>query len=120
MLKVYTVCGFFDVESRERFGQVFRKDARFSAARPWLTVGRDCERLGNPRFSQPSSTGKQHVFPTLFWFESLPLLQKNNRPTPGVDLVIFAERERFELSRPFPVCRFSKPVLSTTQPPLQC
>lgn len=29
---------------------------------------------------------------------------------------IIAEEERFELSRPFRACRFSKPVPSTTQP----
>ncbi len=31
----------------------------------------------------------------------------------------FAEREGFEPSRIFRLCRFSKPVLSTTQPPLR-
>src|SRR5262249_31194252 len=46
-------------------------------------------------------------------------LQKYSRPTLHVVLVIFAEREGFEPSRPFPACRFSKPVLSTTQPPLR-
>src|SRR5437868_1393889 len=30
-----------------------------------------------------------------------------------------ADRERFELSIPLPVCRFSRPVPSTTRPPVQ-
>ena len=53
-------------------------------------------------------------------FESLPLLAMMNRADAlSASLRIIAEREGFEPSIRFPACRFSKPVLSTTQPPLQ-
>ena len=66
--------------------------------------------------NSPRPAGRVPEFP----FESLPLLAMMNRADAlSASLRIIAEREGFEPSIRFPACRFSKPVLSTTQPPLQ-
>ena len=52
-------------------------------------------------------------------FCSHPRLRRGLLPTFRIQKFQSAEREGFEPSRIFRLCRFSKPVLSTTQPPLR-
>ena len=53
-------------------------------------------------------------------FQISSSLSKRQIPIPmeTVSELVVTERGRFELPRQFPACRFSKPVPSTTQPPL--
>ena len=49
-------------------------------------------------------------------YSESPLARRTQREARSISVT---DRERFELSIPLPVCRFSRPVPSTTRPPVQ-
>ena len=50
---------------------------------------------------------------------SIATTSKKARARSGPSALQYTDRERFELSIPLQVCRFSRPVPSTTRPPVQ-